>query len=88
MAAHVPVVAISTEKGEGAPTTTKLDAYRRPVPLLVQYLLERHPLYKGLLKDGEPLLLRVSGDGREVARARHNLMVTVSLIQAARCEQY
>lgn len=85
MTAYVPVLAVAVKKSCNEPvvgpqTKTELDAYRRPLPLLVHYLLERHPLYKDLLKRGETLHVRLSGDGREVGRQRHNLMVTAAIL--------
>jgi len=84
MAAHVPVLPIVTGKTVepmvGPLTKNDLDAHRRPLLLLAQYLLERHPLYNVLLKQGKTLPLRLSGDGREVGRQRHNLMVTVAVL--------
>lgn len=87
MAAFVPVLPVKTagsidsEAGvEGPRVKDELEAYRRPLPQLMQYLLDHHHLYNAKVKKGETLHLRLSGDGREVGRGRHNLMVTVAVL--------
>ena len=86
MAAFVPVLPVKTagntdsEAGaQGPRLKDELEAYRRPLPLLMQFLLDHHHLYSKV-KKGETLHLRLTGDGREVGRGRHNLMVTAALL--------
>ena len=65
----------------------ELEAYRRPLPLLMQYLLDHHQLYSAKVKKGETLHRRLTGDRREVGRGRHNLLCStqfplISLVRA------
>jgi hypothetical protein len=87
MAAFVPVLPVKTagstdsEAGaQGPRVKDELEAYRRPLPLLLRYLIDHHQLFITKHKKGETLHLRLSGDGREVGRGRHNLMVTVAVL--------